>query len=101
MSIETPTAPGGPRSESWYLDGPAETGTPGVGILDVPDTNLPWIDGLLTSVKWAGPITYSFPDSPFDYQPGYPKNQLAGFSGLNAAQVAATHEILNTVDWNN
>jgi serralysin len=101
MSIaRAPAVPGGPRPETWRQDGPADTGTPGVGIVDVPDSTRPFIDGLLTSVKWAGPISYSFPDSTFDYQAGYPGDSLIGFSGLSAVQIAATHAILDSADWN-
>jgi serralysin len=102
MSITTqPTANGGLRPASLHLNGPSDTGTPEVGIVDVPDTGLPFIDGLLTSVKWGGPITYGFPDSTLDYQVDYPSKDFKGFSCLNAAQMAATHAILNSTDWNN
>src|ERR1044071_1171099 len=36
----------------------------------VSATGNPYIDGLLIGTKWAGPVTYSFPDSPTDYSGG-------------------------------
>ena len=30
-------------------------------------TGNPYIDGVLSGVKWSGTVTYSFPDSPSDY----------------------------------
>ncbi|MFO1142186.1 MAG: M10 family metallopeptidase C-terminal domain-containing protein [Amaricoccus sp.] len=81
---------------------PVETGTPGVGVTYVPRSNLQFIDGLLSGVKWASPaITYGFPDSVADYGAGYPAKPLTGFSGLSASQMAVAHETLNAANWNN
>ena len=99
MSIAT-TAPGASGPEPWYLNEPAEIGFPG-DVAIVPLSINPFIDALLLTAKWTHPISYSFPDSTLDYGVGYPSDSLEGFSGLNAAQMAATHEILNTTDWNN
>lgn len=82
--------------------GPDETGTPGVGVAFVPRSNQQFIDGLLSTSKWGSlSIDYSFPDSTADYNVGYPTERLAGFSALNAAQMAATHDMLNAANWNN
>jgi serralysin len=79
-----------------------ETGTPGVGVTVVPRANLQFIDGLLSGVKWGSlSIDYAFPDSTSDYNSGYPAKPLEGFSGLNPAQMAAAHDILNAANWNN
>ncbi len=59
--------------------------------VSVTRTNNADIDGLLGGTKWAGTITYSFPDSPIDYVVGYSsKNEpLTGFSQAPAAMQAA------------
>ena len=105
MSIATaPSLLGQPGPEPWRLDetGPAETGTPGVGVAFVPRSYYQFIDGLLSTSKWGSlSIDYSFPDSTADYNVGYPSGPLTGFSGLNALQVAATHDMLNAANWNN
>ena len=105
MSIATaPSLLGQPGPAPWRLDetGPAETGTPGVGVAYVPRSNYQFIDGLLSGVKWGSlSIDYSFPDSTADYNAGYPAEPLTGFSGLNAAQMAAAHDMLNAANWNN
>lgn len=82
--------------------GPADTGTPGVGVGVVPRTYLQYVDGLLTGGNWGSlAIDYSFPDQVSDYNAGYPAKPLTGFSALNAAQMAAAHEMLNAANWNN
>ena len=64
------------------------------------------IDGLLGPRKWAGSfITYSDPDSGFDYQSGYFYDddgdgisaQFDGFSQFTAAQMEVVHAALNSV----
>jgi Ca2+-binding RTX toxin-like protein len=44
--------------------------TPSQTTTTVSATGNPYIDGLLIGTKWAGPVTYSFPDSPTDYGGG-------------------------------
>jgi hypothetical protein len=46
---------------------------------------------LLGGAKWTGPISYSFPDSPSDYLPGYSTSNepTTGFSRAPAAEQAA------------
>jgi serralysin len=112
MSIATaPSLLGKPGLEPWRLDEtdlaaaampPAETGTPWVGVATVPRSYYQHIDGLLSGVKWGSLyIDYAFPDSTADYNVGYPAGPLTGFSGLNAAQMAAAHAVLNAANWNN
>jgi hypothetical protein len=57
----------------------------------VTRTNNAEIDGLLGGTKWTGAITYSFPDSPTDYLPGYSTSNepTTGFSQAPAAEQAA------------
>lgn len=57
------------------------------------------IDGLLAGVKWSGPITYSFPDSPSDYPAGYGSNEpgQAGFSQAPAAMQAAINYAISLI----
>jgi hypothetical protein len=57
----------------------------------VTRTNNAEIDGLLSGTKWTGPITYSFPDSPSDYLPGYSASNepTTGFARTPAAEQAA------------
>lgn len=64
-----------------------------------------YIDGLLAGTRWSdGRISYSDPDSSFDYQPGYYYDfgiydglsvQLNGFLPLSAQQQVAMHFALN------
>ena len=62
------------------------------------------VDGSLSGVESAdGAITYSDPDAPADYQPGYLVDQNGdglsaqnqGFSQLTAQQMLAVHFALN------
>ena len=63
----------------------------------------PRIDGLLSGLRWSGPISYSDPDSPSDYQSGYSYDSDGdgisllneGFSRLTANQRMAAHFALN------
>jgi len=65
----------------------------------------PQIDGLLYGWRWSGPISYSDPDSPLDYQSGYFHDadgdsisvQNEGFSGFTGAQRVAAHFALSNV----
>ena len=63
------------------------------------------IDGSIRGIKWAdGTITYSDPDTPFDYQVGYSSDQNnngisaqnEGFSQSSAAQLMSLHFALNS-----
>ncbi|MBP7241446.1 M10 family metallopeptidase C-terminal domain-containing protein [Amaricoccus sp.] len=77
------------------VPGDDERGTPGIGVTSVPRNYVSYVDGLLQGTKWnATTITYSLPDSVFDYQPGYPGDDLNGFSGVGAHQTYAIHAAL-------
>jgi Ca2+-binding RTX toxin-like protein len=54
------------------------------------------IDGLLSGLKWSGPLTYSFPASASDYGVVYGNSepQAAGFAQLSVIQQQAVHAIV-------
>ena len=61
-------------------------------------TGNPYIDGVLSGVKWSGTVTYSFPDSPGDYPAGYGSGEpLNDFVQLSAAQQTAVHFIMQMI----
>lgn len=66
------------------------------GSTSVSPTGNQYIDGLLRGLKWNGPVTYSFPTSIANYEPGYGDlNALInGFAGLNAAQIQAVRDVM-------
>ncbi|MBR1302288.1 M10 family metallopeptidase C-terminal domain-containing protein, partial [Bradyrhizobium sp. AUGA SZCCT0042] len=55
-------------------------------------TNNPEIDGLLGGARWAGTITYSFPDSPSDFPANYGYGEPAR-SGFSSAPLAIKQAI--------
>ena len=63
-------------------------------------TGNPYIDGVLSGVKWSGTVTYSFPDSASDY-PGmgsYGSDEpLNDFAQISAAQQTAVHAIMQQI----
>ena len=65
----------------------------------VTRTNNAEIDGLLGGAKWTGPITYSFPDSPSDYLPGYSTSNepTTGFARAPSAEQAAMNYAVGLV----
>lgn len=61
-------------------------------------TGNPYIDGVLSGVKWNGTVTYSFPDSPGDYPPGYGSGeQFNDFAQISVAQQTAVHGIMQQI----
>lgn len=46
-----------------------------------------YIDGLLHGGKWAGTVTYSFPDQRTDYESRYAEADAAGFGSVSLAQI--------------
>jgi serralysin len=74
-----------------------------VTAMNVKASGNPLIDGVLSGVKWAGPITYTDTTSPSNYQPGYFSDdnsdaisaQNQGFSRFTAMQMKAFHTALN------
>ncbi|MCB8820889.1 FG-GAP-like repeat-containing protein [Microvirga rosea] len=56
-------------------------------------TGIQNIDALLSGYNWIGPITYSFPDSALDYEPGY-SEASNGFGQVSFAQMQAVRYIL-------
>lgn len=66
----------------------------GTGTAVVAASGNQGIDGLLSGVRWASSITYSFPDSSADYQAGHPELPFTG-TQLSAAQQLAAHFALN------
>jgi len=50
-------------------------------------------DALLYGETWSGPITYSFPDRPSDYEAGY-EEALNGFAPVSFSQMQAARYIL-------
>ncbi len=61
-------------------------------------TGNPYIDGVLSGVKWSGTVTYSFPDSPSDYPAGYGSGEpLNQFQQLTAVQQQAVHSIMQQI----
>src|SRR3712207_6406065 len=53
-----------------------------------------YIDGLVDGGRWAGSITYSFPDARADYDPSYTEAGAAGFGQVSFAQMQAARFIL-------
>lgn len=60
----------------------------------VAPTGIQNIDGLLWTTSWTGPITYSFPDTAADYEPGYSETTALGFGSVSFAQMQAARYIL-------
>lgn len=86
-TIDAPAAAG--------FDEPQENGS-GTGTFSVSASGNQAIDGLLSGVAWSGGyITYSDPDSIFDYQFGYPSAPLSGFGRISADQLRVAHAALN------
>lgn len=57
------------------------------------------IDGLLSGYGWSGIVSYSFPDSPSDYPPGYGSAEplAPDFAQISTAQQAAAHAAMAQV----
>ena len=60
-----------------------------------PGTNDSRIDGLMSGVRWSGPVSFSDPDSKSDYPASYPE-ALHGFARLSPAQLAVARGALDT-----
>ena len=61
-------------------------------------TGNPYIDGVLSGVKWSGTVTYSFPDSSGDYPAGYGSGEpLNNFVQLSVTQQTAVHFIMQMI----
>lgn len=58
------------------------------------------VDGLLSGLKWEGPLTYSFPDSASDFEADYGSGEpdASGFAQVSAAQQQAVHAIMALVE---
>ena len=68
---------------------PLSRSGPAAGVAAVPASGNPAIDGLLSGVRWTGPVSYSDPDSFRDY------DQASDFAGqLSPVQLAAVHAAL-------
>jgi serralysin len=77
------------------LTGRADNGS-GDGTASVTASGDQRIDGLLSGTRWGdGFITYSDPDSVFDYQSNHPED-FTNFSQMSADQMRAAHGILNS-----
>ncbi|MBP7000590.1 M10 family metallopeptidase [Amaricoccus sp.] len=78
--------------------GPVENGS-GTGTFSVGATGNQAIDGILAGVGWSGGyITYSDPDSRFDYQSNHPE-AFSNFGQVSAQQMLAVHAALNSVSY--
>jgi Ca2+-binding RTX toxin-like protein len=68
------------------------------GSTSVSSSGNPYIDGVLSGLKWNGPVTYSFPDSPSDYANPYTGGSSepsdAGFAQISTQQMQAIAHIL-------
>ena len=68
------------------------------GSTSVGSSGNPYIDGVLSGLKWNGPVTYSFPDSPADYANPYTggngEPSHAGFAQVSTQQMQAIAHIL-------
>lgn len=69
-------------------------------VVNVTATGNPEIDGLLSGVKWTGTVTFSFPDSPSDYEKnyGYGEPNAKGFQQISAAEQAAMFYAVSLVE---
>ena len=57
----------------------------------------PLIDGVLSGVRWIGPLSYAFPASASEYGVNYPGDEPSnGFASLNAVQQNAVRNILDS-----
>ncbi|HZS65112.1 MAG TPA: matrixin family metalloprotease, partial [Xanthobacteraceae bacterium] len=57
------------------------------------------IDGVLAGVRWSGPVTYSFPDSPTDYASGYGYGEPhSNFSQIAAGTLAAVDAVMASLE---
>jgi serralysin len=56
------------------------------------------IDGLLFGVKWAGAITYSFPDAAADYPSYGSAEPTNGFAQISSAQQTVVHRVMDLVE---
>jgi serralysin len=55
-------------------------------------------DGLLSGYKWNGTVTYSFPDSSFDYPSGYGYGEPArNFGQITSTQQQVLHRIMGQI----
>lgn len=65
------------------------------GTTSVTSTGNKYVDGLLYGAKWAGAITFAFPDSPTDYEAGYGAGEpLSAFAQVSVADMQAVRAIL-------
>jgi serralysin len=60
----------------------------------------PYVDGLLAGRRWSSALTYSFPTSTGQYEPGYTDQGALtnGWSTLNASQVTAANYMAGLVN---
>ncbi|WP_149537538.1 M10 family metallopeptidase [Siccirubricoccus phaeus] len=58
-------------------------------------TRNPYLDGLLYGLKWSGQLSFGFPDSAAEYEPGYGNGEVRdGFAPVSAATQAAVRAAL-------
>ncbi|WP_458097549.1 M10 family metallopeptidase [Roseomonas sp. WA12] len=82
-----------PAEEEAVVVAPAAADRADASVLYVSRTGNPDIDGLIQGARWNGQLTYSFPDSPSDYDwTSY--EQYSGFSQVSLAQVQAVRYAL-------